>query len=552
MYKDFFRLNEIPFSIAPDPRFLFMSERHCEAMAHLKYGIGGEGGIVLLTGEVGTGKTTICRSLIEQLPDNIDVAFIFNPKMNAVELLQTICEEFHIEVAHPNPGAKTYIDALNSKLLANHALGHRAILIVDEAQNLSAEVLEQLRLLTNLETNSRKLLQIFLIGQPELQDMLSRPEMRQVSQRVVARYNLTHLNPAEVSSYIAHRLRIAGASPLIFPETLVQEVCRASGGVPRLINLICDRALLGAYVQDKEQVTLPILRRSIEEIIPVSQRSNGSRVIIAGISILFAAAVILFLTKLAGDEINPARPWLALMSSRIDTVPTVTVIPASAIPASPVTPVLSAVVATTTLQPPRWLDRVGSEPLAFQSLFKLYGIEIDINSKESACQQAEVLGMRCYSAQGGLSDLRQLDQPVLLRLSSAEGMEYAASLSALDHQTAKLTVSGSEQHVMLSDLAQAWHGLYVAVWRSPPGSNGMMAVGHRGADVIWLRQALSVVDGIADSGSNFFDLELEKRIRAFQLAEGIQPDGQVGPLTLIRINMRNGDVLPHLITEKKG
>jgi general secretion pathway protein A len=536
MYKEYFRLTDLPFSIAPDPRFLFMSERHCEAMAHLMYGVKGEGGIVLLTGEVGTGKTTVCRSLIETLPDGIDVAFILNPRMNAVELLQTICEEFHIDIAQATPGIKTYIDALNAKLLANHALGRRAILIVDEAQNLSTEVLEQLRLLTNLETNTRKLLQIFLIGQPELQTILAQPEMRQVSQRVVARFKLTHLNPAEVSTYVAHRLRIAGASPLIFPVTLMNDIYRASGGVPRLINLICDRALLGTYVQGKEQVSRPILRHAIREVLPSGRHEIGRRTVIAGISVLCAAAAVALYVQQVSQDPGQLPTWLG------GTPPQ-----AAAVPVEPPPPEAK----TSPLQPPLRQDRNASELLAYQSLFSLYGISIDINSKTSPCQQAENAGMRCFETQGGLTDLMQLDQPVLLKLSSAEGLEYTAALTALDHQTAKLNVNGSEQHVLLSELAQSWFGLYVAVWRFPPGLNGLLGAGQRGKGVIWLRETLGAIDGIPDNGSDLYDSALEKRVRAFQLADGIQPDGQVGPLTAIRLNVRRGEAVPRLVPEKK-
>lgn len=540
MYKEYFRLTDMPFSIAPDPRFLFMSERDCDAMAHLMYGVKSEGGIVLLTGEVGTGKTTLCRNLIDQLPEGIDVAFILNPMMNALELLQTICEEFHIDLAHAAPGTKTYIDALNAKLLANHALDHRAILIVDEAQNLSAEVLEQLRLLTNLETNTRKLLQIFLIGQPELKVLLSQPEMRQVSQRVVARFILTPLDPAEVNTYVAHRLRIAGATPLIFPEKLMKEIYRASGGVPRLINLICDRALLVTYGQGKQQVSLPILRQSIREVIQPKQHSLSPRVVIAGFAVLLVAAAIALYTQMADADFGqaPASPPAA-------SVPAATAIPESLVPPA------SAVAVTTPLLPPPLHNRETSDRVAYQSLFKLYGVDIDIHSRTAPCQQAERLGMRCFETQGGLSDLMRLDQPVLLKLSSTGGKEYAAALTALNHQTATLSVNGSEQHVLLSELAQSWFGLYVVAWRTPPGVNGKLTVGERGKGVTWLRHAMSTIDGIPDNDSDFYDTALEKRVRAFQLADGIQPDGQVGALTVIRLNVRHGDAVPRLANKKQ-
>ena len=186
MYTNYFHLKQAPFSIAPDPRYLFMSERHREALAHLLYGIGSGGGFVLLTGEIGAGKTTVCRCFIEQVPDDCRLAYIFNPKLTVEELLQTICDEFRIDVS-PTAGVKAYVDAINAYLLESHARGHNNVLVIDEAQNLSAQVLEQLRLLTNLETSERKLLQIILIGQPELREMLARPELEQLAQRVIAR-----------------------------------------------------------------------------------------------------------------------------------------------------------------------------------------------------------------------------------------------------------------------------------------------------------------------------------------------------------------------------
>src|SRR5216110_1922564 len=215
MYTKFFGLKQEPFSIAPDPRYLFMSERHREALAHLLYGVNGGGGFVLLSGEIGAGKTTVCRCFLEQIPNRCNVAYIFNPKLTVNELLKTVCDEFSIPYEYQGPGGPTvkdYLDPLNEFLLKMHAVGQNNLLIIDEAQNLSADVLEQLRLLTNLETNERKLLQIILIGQPELRDMLARPELEQLAQRVIARYHLDALSEAETLQYIRHRLAVAGAS----------------------------------------------------------------------------------------------------------------------------------------------------------------------------------------------------------------------------------------------------------------------------------------------------------------------------------------------------
>lgn len=547
MYKDYFRLNEMPFSIAPDPRFLFMSDRHREAMAHLLYGVQGEGGIVLLTGEVGTGKTTICRSLLEQLPEHIDVAFILNPRMSVEELLQTICEEFHIKITATQRGVKIFVDALNAQLLAAHAEGRRAILIVDEAQNLDATVLEQLRLLTNLETNTRKLLQIFLIGQPELQGMLARPEMRQVAQRVVARYHLGNLNQSEANTYVAHRLRIAGASPLIFPEALVKQVYRASSGVPRLINLICDRALLGAYVQGQQQVTAPIIRQAVLEVFAATpRRPQRTWFVMAGLAAIAAGIAILFATQMnetKPDKIAPKATKVAAASA---------VVPAQAASASiVVTSPLPAKPATTPLKWPSYLPLVNSEALAFRSLFKLYDIEFNAPSIQTPCQQAANKGLRCYEGRGGLSDLFLIDQPVVLRLASADGKAYSATLTALDHQAATLVVGGIVQHVSLSDLADAWLGQFVVIWDAPPNFKSELKQGQRNEAVAWMRHAMEAVDGIHDNGSDVFDAALEKRVRAFQLIEGMQPDGLVGSRTLIRLSVRNNN-LPHLVTDKKG
>ena len=270
MYAAHFGLKREPFSIAPDPRYLFMSERHREALAHLLYGVRGGGGFVLLTGEIGAGKTTVCRCFLEQVPKRCNVAYIFNPKLTALELLQSICEEFRIEVharASASATLKDHVDALNEYLLRTHAAGHNNVLIIDEAQNLSIDVLEQLRLLTNLETNERKLLQIILIGQPELRDMLLKPELEQLAQRVVARFHLDPLAEEETAHYIKHRLSVAGMNGLIpFDREARHRIFELTRGVPRRINLLCDRALLGAYASGRQRVDKAIVDKAASEV----------------------------------------------------------------------------------------------------------------------------------------------------------------------------------------------------------------------------------------------------------------------------------------------
>ncbi|MBC7453274.1 MAG: AAA family ATPase, partial [Massilia sp.] len=323
MYTHYFNLRQAPFSIAPDPRYLFMSERHREALAHLLYGVGGGGGFVLLTGEIGAGKTTVCRCFIEQIPGDCKLAYIFNPKLTVEELLLSVCEEFGIDLPPASPGAvsiKRYIDAINATLLANHAEGRNNVLIIDEAQNLSADVLEQLRLLTNLETSERKLLQIILIGQPELRAMLARPELEQLAQRVIARYHLGSLTEAETGSYDAHRLAVAGAGAATpFPRDLTAPIFRLTGGVPRRINLLCDRALLGAYVESTSEVTRAILRKAAGEVFsdPSTKRVRARRApLIAGAllvgAVISAAAAWQILPYGAGAPVLAvARPAVA-------------------------------------------------------------------------------------------------------------------------------------------------------------------------------------------------------------------------------------------------
>ncbi|MEE2002444.1 AAA family ATPase [Alkalimonas sp. MEB108] len=270
MYTGFFGLHSQPFSIAPNPDFLYLSGRHAEALAHLRYGLGDAGGFVLLTGEVGTGKTTVSRALLQELDEQTELAFILNPTLSELELLATICDELRIRYKKSDASLKLLGDKIKNRLLKNHQQGKQTLLIIDEAQHLQPVVLEQLRLLTNLETNSRKLLQVILIGQPELQQLLQRSDLRQLAQRITARYHLMPLTEAEVQQYLSYRLKVAGSERPVFEAAAVRQLYQRSQGIPRLLNLLADRAMLAAFARQKPLVGKTEVQQAAKEILPAS------------------------------------------------------------------------------------------------------------------------------------------------------------------------------------------------------------------------------------------------------------------------------------------
>ena len=274
MYTGFFGLTSAPFSIAPNPDFMYLSPRHAEALAHLRFGLGEAGGFVLLTGEVGTGKTTVSRCLLQELDDKAEVAFILNPTLSELELLAAICDELKIRYKKADASLKLLGDKIKARLLKNHQAGKHTLLIIDEAQHLQPAVLEQLRLLTNLETNTRKLLQVILIGQPELQQLLRRNDLRQLAQRITARYHLLPLTLDEVRQYLQFRLQVAGCSRPVFNDSAVKRLFQLSGGIPRLLNLIADRALLGAYSQQQALVNEKLITKAAAEVLPLSESAT--------------------------------------------------------------------------------------------------------------------------------------------------------------------------------------------------------------------------------------------------------------------------------------
>jgi general secretion pathway protein A len=294
MYLAHYGLAEAPFAITPDPRFVFLSERHRDALAHLMYGIGqgGSGGFVQLTGEVGTGKTTLSRLVLEQLPANVRVALVLNPKQTPLELLETICEELHVELPGKRRSMKVQVDALSQYLLKAYGEGLRVVLILDEAQELSRECLEQVRLLTNLETASQKLLQIVLLGQPELREMTSRPSMRQLAQRITARYHLMPLDFPDTATYLCHRFMVAGGSVFPFDAAAVRRLHELSGGVPRLLNVLGERALLAGYVHGKAHIDAALVDEAAKEVLPPESRAQRWRPWAIGVAAVLALAAV--------------------------------------------------------------------------------------------------------------------------------------------------------------------------------------------------------------------------------------------------------------------
>jgi general secretion pathway protein A len=428
-------------------------------------------------------------------------------------------------------------------------------------------------LLTNLETNTRKLLKIFLIGQPELQTLLARPEMRQVAQRVVARYHLTQLGASEVKCYVSHRLSVSGADPDIFPDSLMRPIFRASGGVPRLINLICDRAMLGTYVNGLRHVTAPILLQAVKEVFEARQPRRYrwlASSIAAGIAALAGALVVGatgfpdvasgWLPRQIDAPVASPEPTPMPVPVHLETISPEQAL-AILMPGTELSPKLTAVAVASesssiTIDPLVWPQGASSargEVLAFQSLFKMHGLNFDVNSGVDPCRQAEASGLRCYSGRGGLSELLLLDHPVVVRLL-IDRHEYSATLVGLDqkHNLANLLIAGEERHIVLAELANSWSGKYVLLWHAPGGFRDALLVNHRGPAIAWLRQAMARVDGHTDDGSDYFDTALAQRVRAFQLSEGIQPDGVVGPRTAIRLNLRSGENGPRLVMAEKG
>jgi general secretion pathway protein A len=548
MYTSFFGLSDKPFSITPDPRYLFMSERHAEALAHLLYGINEAGGFIQLTGEVGTGKTTVVRTLLERLPGHADVAVILNPRLTPIEFLLAICQELGIFVRDEDEDSvKGLVDILNTRLLAAHAKGRRVVVIVDEAQNLSTETLEQVRLLTNLETATHKLLQIILIGQPELRELLGREDLRQLAQRITGRYHLDPLSRDESVAYVKHRLKVAGSTSEIFTPAALNELHQHSRGIPRLINIICDRALLGAYTEDQHRITPRLVRRAAEEV-----HGKTAPQLPRGLALGAAVAVVLALSAFGIWRLlrtEPAPPPPVVAAAPVAEAPVVAAEPPPPAPLSDLTGILSADVPQTTAAEPGETTNNG----AFASLFAAWGAQYDA-TRGRACDQALTQKLQCVFQKGTWAQLRQLNRPAILTLTDPDGNAHQVVVTSLTDEAAKIRIGDTTHDVTIAALSRYWFGEFLILWRPHTQEPRALSIGNRDEGVRWLRKSLYMALGqpVSEPGSDTYDEELAAMVEEFQHQHRLDVDGVAGLQTQVLLDSLTSTEAPLLLSPTQG
>lgn len=588
MYNAYFGFKEAPFSIAPDPRYLYMTGQHREALAHLVYGLNSEGGCILLTGEVGTGKTTACRCLLEQIPEQANIALVLNPKVTATELLETICDELKIDYPEDGNTAKTYTDSINRFLIEANARNEKTVLIIDEAQNLDSSVLEQLRLLTNLETNQRKLLQIIILGQPELLDILSRKEMRQLSQRITARFHLNALSRSDVKAYINHRMAVAGQNAQLFPDKTIKRLYRLSKGIPRLINILCDRALLGTYVQNKPSVDTKTLDTAAREVFGELKTShehsklfNWAPITIAATAIFTLISVYAVLTLQNDSPIKTTKQEAtAPLTEKQSTAPKSDEKDEIAVAttnvnsdtketekinfsteqnstANVLNKTIPALNKTALEKSEKTADSIkyfisnaetDNKIEAYTALFKTWDRKYPAKESTSPCAYAQQQGLSCLHNRGNLNSLSKLNRPAILRLYNHDGKIAYAILGKLHDNKASLDTGSDKFEIDTATLETHWYGEYTLLWQKPPFYKTIVRPGSSGAIVQWLDQQLTRLYGHSDVPTihNTYSDELVLHVKKFQQSKGLIPDGVVGPLTFIHLNSEIGTQAPLL------
>jgi general secretion pathway protein A len=582
MYTSFFGLHEKPFAITPDPRYLFLSERHAEGLAHLLYGVTESGGFIQLTGEVGTGKTTIVRSLLEQLPDETDVALILNPRMTPHEFLLSICEELHVPLLpDERRSIKAIVDSLNRRLLHAHATGRRVVLIVDEAQNLSPDVLEQIRLLTNLETAKQKLLQIILIGQPELRELLARTDLRQLAQRVTGRYHLEPLNSDETRLYIAHRIQVAGGRSEIFNRAATSIIHRSAHGIPRLLNVICDRALLGAYSRESSSVNRRLAKKAAQEVAGGRAEGGAWRWLSASVAVL--ALITLVATAVGVWRTLPMTTPTVAETMQIDVPPVIGIREEDAIEPADEKPVTKQQAETERLPLPETQipQSIGDAPStslpaevatppslaealataadftdtnsSFATLLGVWGVGYEPDDGQP-CEAILEVGLQCLYEQGSWRRLVNLNRPAILSLTDPGGASHQVVLGGLGNGGTAVLLAGEQRiEIGLDQLIPLWTGEYLVLWRPAVGPGRTLTQGNSGSDVLWLRQSLARLSEtpLRTTRPDFFDGPLADAVRWFQASQKMTSDGIAGARTMIVLNTALGLPGRHLL-EREG
>lgn len=559
MYDKYFGLSDKPFSIAPDPRYLFMSQQHREALAHLVYGIGEGGGFVLLTGEVGTGKTTVCRCLLEQIPETTKIAFILNPKLSANELLSTVCDELHIEHSQ-YPTLKELNDKLNHYLLEAHANSRKTVLMIDEAQNLDIEVLEQIRLLTNLETNKEKLLQIILIGQPELKDILCKHELRQLAQRITARYHLRSLTKEECYSYISHRLSVSGFTENLFEDKAIEELYKRTGGVPRLINVLCDRAMLGAYAKNKKIIDVSMIKHAATEIMGgdvIPEQSDGIRSGTGPVKSWkwssVALAAVLFIAVFFGlSEIQTLKHTIDTMEdikSKADDY-SVELLQDNQKLEKQVEQLLEEKkIRETQLLPFLPADlKPTNLAIAYQQLANHWNIDYQPSLDGDFCDHTSKYNKLCATEVADWSSLNILDRPAILHMNGNNGNTVYGIIEQVDEQQVMVNFEGTSMRLAKEQISSVWSGSITYLWQAPPGYEEPLRLEMQGTPVQWLKVNLAKLDNLdlIVPPDTPYDLDLQFQVLKFQEKYGLETDAVAGPSTLIRLNSLVGNEHPTL------
>ncbi|WP_333918655.1 ExeA family protein [Vibrio crassostreae] len=537
MYKEYFGFVEMPFSIVPNSRYLFLSQRHQEAMQNLQAGLGEGGGFAMLTGEVGTGKTTVAKVMLSSLDRHTQAGLILNPTFSNTDLLEAICDEFEVE--YPEQASlKQLSQAIHYFLLDSHAEGIQTLLVIDEAQHLAADVLEQLRLLTNLETDSRKLLKVLLVGQPELQQHLQTTQLRQLAQRITGRYHLLPLNIEETGKYIAFRLETAGGEQMLFSNRSVKLIAQYTHGIPRLINLVCDKALQLAFHDGEQTPSNETVNKACQQVMAFQAEVyhvDKPRAASAIPKLVQYAGAATLSVALAMATFNFAPTYI---DSWLTTEPSneAQTVSSAKMQRSLVVDMPKAVAEPETDKfalPPhiqQHLMQGTNRSLAIKDLYTLWGYQSSL--RDGLCLSEPQSVFVCEQQQSSLDDLLELGVPVVLNLDIEQESVFAV-LYGVSQDSVELLVNEKLLVMPKQSLEQIWQGDYVAIWKQPLRET--LKEGYQGEAVALLDLLLSEVLGEVVSGSDVFDYELKMKVEAFQTWQGMSVDGIAGQRTLARL-----------------